>query len=67
MYYTASVMAYDFMDSIQWTANVRQWDYRDDRAIPTTVVSLSGLIPGEGRDNPTLWLRQLLEAVREAM
>lgn len=65
MYFTASILAYDFMDSIQWTATIRSWSGPENSPESEEVLRAVGLFPGEGQSDPREWLRELLVAVLE--
>ncbi len=61
----AHIAAYDVMDTVFW--NVRVWDTEGrDPGVQEPDYVLTGSMPGRGEDNPTRWLRELLECMREA-
>lgn len=67
MYFTASVQAYDALTEVIWVATVREWTGSDTEEPDQLVLRLVGQSQGEGLSNPTRWLRQVLEDIREAM
>lgn len=67
MYFTATIAAYDALTEVWWTATVREWTGSDTDAPDQVVLRLTGQCQGEGQDNPTKWLRTLLEEVRESL
>lgn len=67
MYFTASLQAYDALTEVLWVATVREWTGSDTEAPDRVVLRLEGQFPGVGLENPTRWLRELLEQARESM
>lgn len=66
MQWNARLIAYDCLDAVEWTIKV--WDSDSfDGFEHTQHVYLTGAMPGQGSDNPTKWLRALLEEMREAL
>lgn len=67
MYFTGSIQVYDVIDQLQWTVLVRQWHEADVWGRSEEALRLVGRVQGEGQDNPSRWLRQALEDIRESM
>lgn len=67
MYYTMSIQAYDALTEVLWVVTVREWVGSDTESPDRLVLRLEGQARGEGLDNPTRWLRQVLEDIRESM
>lgn len=67
MYFTASLSAYDALTEVLWVVTVREWTGSDTEAPDRVVYRLAGQTRGEGLEDPTEWLKTLLEQVREAM
>lgn len=67
MYFTATVMCYDALTEVIWVATVREWTGSDTEQPDRVVLRLTGQFQGEGLSDPTRWLRELLEQVRESM
>lgn len=67
MYFTASVIAYDAMTEVIWTATVREWTGSDTEEPDRVVLRIEGQCLGEGLSNPNKWLRRVLEDIRESM
>lgn len=66
MYYTASVHAYDVMDSIVITAEVRSTADTPER--PTTgVLRATTVIVGIGETDPREWLQDALVGILEVL
>lgn len=61
----ARISAYDVMDTVWWSVRVWDTEGRDPGAQEPDYV-LSGSMPGRGEADPTRWLRELLEHMREA-
>lgn len=66
MRYEARVTAYDVMDSVHVVLNAT-----DTTATPTNTVdmhlNLTVTVPGRGTDDISLWVRQALQALLEAL
>lgn len=64
--FNARLVAYDCMGQVEWSVKV--WD-TDDWMVGSHPQSweASGTLRGEGSDQPSKWLRGLLEQVREQM
>ena len=67
MYFTASVQVYDALEAVVWVVQVREWTEWNPDKEGSVVLRLSGQLQGEGLTNPTRWLRQVLEDIRESM
>lgn len=67
MYFTASLQAYDALTEVIWVVTVREWSGSDTEDPDRLVYRLAGQSAGEGLEEPVRWLREVLEAVREAM
>lgn len=60
------LIAYDCVDHIEWS--VQLWDHVELEKDPGhDVYRLTGSMKGRGEADPTRWLRELLEEVREHM
>jgi hypothetical protein len=67
MYFTASMQAYDALTEVLWVVTVREWTGSDTEEPDRVVLRLTGQSRGEGLENPTRWLRTVLEEVRESL
>ena len=67
MYFTASVQVYDALTEVVWVLQVREWSGSDTEEPDRVVFRLTGQCPGEGLENPTKWLRLVLEDIRESL
>lgn len=67
MYFTCSVQMYDALTEVVWVVQVREWSGSDTEDPDRVVLRLHGQARGEGLDNPTRWLRAVLEDIRESL
>jgi hypothetical protein len=64
--FNARIVAYDCLDRIEWVA--KTWDSDLEPGDENYVLQwLTGSMRGQGSDNPTKWLRALLEDIREGL
>lgn len=65
MYQIATISCYDVMDSVHITARVRQYDPLADT--PSYECHWETTILGEGECEPSVWLREALIGLIEAL
>jgi hypothetical protein len=65
-HFTATIRAYDCLETIQFIVHVRDYDSPED-LLGTEAAFMVGTLPGRGSAEPTRWLRELLEGIREHM
>jgi hypothetical protein len=64
--YNVRIVAYDVLSEVSWSVHMWDFDKPEDGQAESVWVA-SGTIPGRGLDQPSKWLREVLEALREAM
>lgn len=67
MYFTSSIQIYDALELVVWVVQIREWSGSDTDEPDHVVLRLHGEARGEGLDNPTRWLRAVLEDIRESL
>lgn len=65
-WYGLRITAYDMLESVQWSCRVYGTD-NIDQAPGQPHLELSGAMQGRGAEDPTRWLRELLEEIRESL
>lgn len=65
-HFVLQMHAYDCLDAVNWVIRIKDWD-ADGDGYENGVHCLTGAMQGRGSEDPTRWLRELLEGLREAM
>lgn len=66
MHRTASISAFDVLDTMHVTVTIRDWDF-DASERPTPEFHTATTVPSDGADTPQEWLRDVLVGLLESL